>query len=160
MNGRAAAWPARAGRQEGELRNEARPNSAGGGWSGSPRYDEGLGRHGDRTLHARNTGRDGMVPPAMEPTVRDVPEADRFEIRDGERVLGVAAYQRRGDTVVFTHTEVDPDAGQSGLGSTLVRAALDDVRARGGSVVPRCPFVRGWIDRHPEYADLVVRTDA
>ena len=96
----------------------------------------------------------------MEPIVRDVPEADRFEIRDGERVLGVAAYERRGDTIVFTHTEVDPDAGQSGLGSTLVRTALDEVRSRGGKVIPLCPFVRGWIDRHAEYADLVVRADS
>jgi predicted GNAT family acetyltransferase len=93
----------------------------------------------------------------MEPTVTDVPEADRYEIRDGDRVLGLAAYHRRGDTVVFTHTEVDPDAGQSGLGSTLVRAALDDVRARGGRVVAQCSFVRGWIERHPDYADLVQR---
>ena len=91
----------------------------------------------------------------MEPTVRDAPEADRYEIRDGEQVLGFAAYQRRGDTVVFTHTEVDPDAGQSGLGSTLVRAALDDVRSKGGTVVPLCSFVRGWIEGHPEYRDLV-----
>ena len=96
----------------------------------------------------------------MEPTVRDVPEADRFEIRDGERVLGVAAYERRGDTIVFTHTEVDPDAGQPGLGSTLVRTALDEVRSRGGKVIPLCPFVRGWIERHAEYADLVVRADS
>ena len=95
----------------------------------------------------------------MEPIVRDVPEADRYEIRDGEQVLGLAAYDRRGDVVVFTHTEVDPDAGRSGLGSTLVRAALDDVRSRGGSVVPRCSFVRGWIERHPEYADLVADPD-
>jgi len=56
---------------------------------------------------------------------------------------------------VFVHTEVDPDAGQDGLGSTLVRAALDDVRGRGGSVVAQCSFVRGWIQRHPDYADLV-----
>jgi predicted GNAT family acetyltransferase len=92
---------------------------------------------------------------AMETTVRDNPEESRYEIRDGDRVLGFAAYERRGDTMVFTHTEVDPDAGQDGLGSTLVRAALDDVRSKGGSVVPLCPFVRGWIDRHPDYADLV-----
>jgi hypothetical protein len=91
----------------------------------------------------------------METTVQDVPEKSRYEIRDGERALGFAAYERHGDTTVFTHTEVDPDAGQDGLGSTLVRAALDDVRGRGGSVVPQCSFVRGWIDRHPEYADLV-----
>jgi uncharacterized protein len=91
----------------------------------------------------------------METTVRDNPEENRYEIRDGDRVLGLAAYERRGDTVVFTHTEVDPDAGQDGLGSTLVRAALDDVRSKGVSIVPQCPFVRGWIDRHQEYADLV-----
>jgi len=95
----------------------------------------------------------------METTVQDAPEAARYEIRDGDKVLGFAAYQRRGDTVVFTHTEVDPDAGESGLGSTLVRAALDDVRAQGGSVVPQCSFVHGWIDRHQEYADLVADPD-
>ena len=95
----------------------------------------------------------------METTVTDVPENDRFEIRNGERVLGLAAYERRGDTLVFTHTEVDPDAGQSGLGSTLVRAALDEVRSRGGSVVPRCSFVAGWIERHPDYADLVAQSE-
>jgi predicted GNAT family acetyltransferase len=95
----------------------------------------------------------------MEPTVQDNPEAEQYEIRDGGRVLGVAVYQRRGDTFVFTHTEVDPDEGESGLGSTLVRGALDDVRARGGSVEPQCPFVRGWIERHQEYADLVARRD-
>jgi predicted GNAT family acetyltransferase len=91
----------------------------------------------------------------MEPTVQHNTEAGRYEIRDGERVLGLAAYERRGDTVVFTHTEVDPDVGESGLGSTLVRAALDDVRSRGEKVVPLCSFVRGWIERHPDYADLV-----
>ena len=91
----------------------------------------------------------------MEPTVHDVPEADRYEIRDGDRLLGLAAYQRRGDQVVFTHTEVDPQAEGSGLGGKLVRAALDDVRGRGGRVVAQCSFVRGWIERHPEYGDLV-----
>jgi predicted GNAT family acetyltransferase len=95
----------------------------------------------------------------METTVRDDPEADRYEIRDGERVLGFAAYERRGDTVVFTHTEVDPDTGESGLGSALVRGALDDVRAHGGQIVALCPFVHGWIDRHQEYADLVADAD-
>jgi len=91
----------------------------------------------------------------METTVRDYPEENRYEIRDGDRVLGTAAYERRGDTFVFTHTVVDPDAGQDGVGSRLVRAALDDVRSKGGSVVPQCPFVRGWIERHQDYADLV-----
>ena len=87
--------------------------------------------------------------------MRDVAEQNRYEIRDGERLLGVAEYQRDGDQVRFTHTEVDPSAGEKGLGSRLVQAALDDVRSRGGSVVPQCSFVRHWIDKHPDYADLV-----
>jgi len=91
----------------------------------------------------------------MEPTVTDAPDRDRYEIRDGDRLLGVAAYRRRGTQVVFTHTEVDDDEEHSGLGGRLVRSALDDVRGRGGTVVPRCPFVAGWIERHPEYSDLV-----
>ena len=91
----------------------------------------------------------------METTVRDNPAQNRYEIRDGERLLGHADYDRSGDTTVFIHTEVDPDAGEDGLGSTLVRAALDDVRGKGGSVVARCSFVRGWIERHADYADLV-----
>ena len=89
--------------------------------------------------------------------MRHAPEQSRYEIRDGDRLLGVAAYERRGDQVRFTHTEVDPQAGESGLGSKLVRAALDDVRAQGGTVVPLCPFVRGWIQKHPDYADLVAQ---
>ncbi len=92
----------------------------------------------------------------METTVRDAPDADRYEIRDGDRLLGIAAYQRRDNEIRFTHTEVNPDAGESGLGSRLVRSALDDVRGKGLRVVPLCSFVRGWIERHPEYADLLV----
>jgi len=91
----------------------------------------------------------------METTVRDAPDADRFEIRDGDRLLGIAAYQLRGEEIRFTHTEVDPDVGEKGLGSTLVRQALDDVRGRGLRVVPLCPFVRAFIEKHPDYADLV-----
>ena len=91
----------------------------------------------------------------MEPTVQDVPESSRYEIRDGDRVLGLAAYRREGGRVVFTHTEVDPDAEGTGVGSKLVRGALDDVRSRGERAVPQCSFVRGWIDKHADYADLV-----
>jgi predicted GNAT family acetyltransferase len=91
----------------------------------------------------------------MEPTVTDAPQDSRYEIRDGDRLLGQAAYERRGNQVVFTHTEVDDSTEYSGLGSWLVRGALDDVRAHGRTVVPMCPFVRGWIERHQEYGDLV-----
>ncbi len=89
--------------------------------------------------------------------MHDAPDAERYEIRDGDRLLGLAAYQRRGDQVLFTHTEIDPQAEGSGLGGRLVRAALDDVRAKGLQAVPQCSFVRGWIERHPEYGDLVAQ---
>jgi predicted GNAT family acetyltransferase len=56
---------------------------------------------------------------------------------------------------VLVHTEVAPSAEGAGVGSRLVRGALDDVRARGLRVAPLCPFVREYIRRHPEYADLV-----
>jgi predicted GNAT family acetyltransferase len=91
----------------------------------------------------------------MALSVTDVPESSRYEIRDGEQVIGLAAYERDGEQVVFTHTETDPESGHQGVGSTLVRGALDDVRAHGRTVVPLCPFVRGWIERHQEYGDLV-----
>ena len=95
-----------------------------------------------------------------ELTVRDVPGEHKYEIRDGDRVLGIAVYRRRGEVTDFLHTEVDQDSGHSKVGSTLVQAALDDVRSRGGSVVASCPFVRGWIERHQEYADLLSRADS
>lgn len=91
----------------------------------------------------------------MTTEVRDVPSASRYEVTvDGTRA-GFAAYRRKGDALVFTHTEIDDAFEGQGVGSALARAALDDVRARGLSVVPQCPFIRAWIDRHPDYADLV-----
>ena len=60
--------------------------------------------------------------------------------------------------VVFTHTEVLPAHEGEGVGSTLVRHALDDVRSRGLKALAVCPFVLGWIRRHPEYADLEYRS--
>jgi uncharacterized protein len=89
-------------------------------------------------------------------TVADHPEEHRYEVRDADgTVLGFAAYRRHGDVVVFTHTEVDDGHEGEGIGSTLVRSALDDVRAAGRTIQPLCPFVRAYVDRHPEYADLV-----
>src|SRR5262245_36484537 len=70
-------------------------------------------------------------------------------------VAGFADYKVQDGLVVLTHTEVDPAFEGHGVGSMLVRAALDDVREQGRRAVPVCPFVRGWIDRHPDYEDLV-----
>jgi predicted GNAT family acetyltransferase len=89
-------------------------------------------------------------------TVTDVPEQDRFEVRDADgALLGFAEYRRSPGVVVFTHTEVDTPREGHGIGSTLVREALDAVRAAGDRVVPQCPFVRKFVDEHPGYADLL-----
>ncbi len=91
--------------------------------------------------------------------VVEVPDALRFEARgtDGT-LLGVAEYQRMGNVVAFTHTEVLEEYTGRGIASKLVGEAMDLVRASGRQVVPFCPYVRSWLTRHPDYLDLVVRS--
>ncbi|MFI0925017.1 GNAT family N-acetyltransferase [Streptomyces sp. NPDC021012] len=98
----------------------------------------------------------------MEPRVTDRPEKSRYEILaaaddDGAAIetAGFAEYHLSEGEIAFIHTEIDPRFGGRGLGGLLARGALDDARARGLSVLPYCPFIRGWIGKHPEYADLV-----
>lgn len=69
--------------------------------------------------------------------------------------IAVAAYQREGDLIVFTHTVVPPEIEGRGVGSTLIRGALDSARDQGLRVVAQCPFVKAYIDRHPAYRDLL-----
>ena len=92
-----------------------------------------------------------------EPTVADAPERSRFEIHvDGEQA-GFAAYRMKDPRLmVLTHTEIDDAYEGRGLGSVLIRGALDSARDRGLSVRPDCPFVRAYIARHPDdYLALV-----
>ena len=79
----------------------------------------------------------------------------RYEARLDGVVVGFSKYRLRPGQVVFTHTEIDSAYEGQGFGGQLAKAALDDVRARGEQVVPICPFIRAYIDKHPEYADLV-----
>ena len=91
----------------------------------------------------------------MAAVVTDNPDQDRFEIRVDGELAGIAVYHRAGNRIVFLHTEVDDAYEGQGLGKTLAREALDSVRAAGLEVVPKCPFIAGFIKRHREYADLV-----
>jgi len=75
----------------------------------------------------------------------------RYELETGHG-LAVAVYRRQGDHLVFTDTEVPPDDEGQGIGSRLVREALDDARRRGFKIVPACSFVVDFVRRHPEYA--------
>jgi uncharacterized protein len=69
-----------------------------------------------------------------------------------------ATYYKVSDGVItFIHTDVPPELGGKGVGSKLVKGALDQVRAEGLKVIPQCPFVKAYIDKHGEYADLLQR---
>lgn len=79
----------------------------------------------------------------------------RYEVTLDGTLAGFAQYRDMDKTRVFTHTEVFPEFSGNGLGSQLIRFALDDVRARGLSLVALCTFVDEFIREHDEYADLV-----
>ncbi|MBA2718296.1 MAG: N-acetyltransferase [Chloroflexi bacterium] len=89
--------------------------------------------------------------------VEDNPEESRYEAWLGDRVVGIAEYELVDDSgpIVFVHTEVLPDAEGMGVGRGLARGALDDVRRRGLRIELQCPFFSGYIERHPEDADLL-----
>jgi uncharacterized protein len=69
--------------------------------------------------------------------------------------LAATYYKISGNVITFIHTEVPSELGGKGIGSQLIKGALDLVRADGWKVIPQCPFVKAYIDKHPEYADLL-----
>ncbi|MFC9606759.1 GNAT family N-acetyltransferase [Streptomyces niveus] len=91
----------------------------------------------------------------MESRVADNPGRSRFEVFDGDELAGFAEYHRYQDEIAFIHTEIDSRFAGRGLGGVLARAALGAAREQGLAVLPFCPFVRGWIGKYPEYAELV-----
>jgi uncharacterized protein len=95
----------------------------------------------------------------MDTTVVDVPEKGRFEVRVGDRAVGLASYHVDGTTMTLPHTEVDPSMGGRGIGTTLIAGVLDAARDRGLTVLPYCSFVRHYIQQHPETIDLVAADD-
>jgi len=91
--------------------------------------------------------------------VSDVPAKQRFEVAVDGEVVGFAAYVLEDpDRIVFTHTEVDDEVGGRGIATTLIRGALDAVGHAGQRRVdPQCDFVASFIERHPDYRDLLAR---
>jgi predicted GNAT family acetyltransferase len=96
-----------------------------------------------------------VVGEVAEAEVVDVPDESRYELRLAERLIGLAAYHRRDGRIAFTHTEVDQSCEGRGFGSRLAAAALADAGRQGLDVVPLCPFMAGYIERHPEYEPLL-----
>ncbi|AOS65242.1 GNAT family N-acetyltransferase [Actinoalloteichus hymeniacidonis] len=94
-------------------------------------------------------------PSNAELAVTDAVEATRYEGRIAEQLAGFIDYGWAGPVLVLKYARVLPEFGGRGVGGALVRQALDDVRARGLLMQPACSFVASWVDKHPEYADLV-----
>lgn len=97
----------------------------------------------------------------MSIDVTDVPERERFEAHDSEAdqaLAGFMTYQLTGKVIAITHTQVSQEYEGKGVGGALARAAMDNARARELTVVPICPFLAGWLDKHPEYDDMVARS--
>lgn len=87
--------------------------------------------------------------------IRDAPEEGAYVVEvDGARA-GKAEYLIRQGRHVFTHTEIEDEFLGEGLATKLVRYALDDVRSSGGRVVPICPLFGSYLQRHPEYEEIV-----
>jgi predicted GNAT family acetyltransferase len=98
-----------------------------------------------------------MADAAPEPQIEIAreAEAERYVITVDGEPAGLAQYRDREGLIAFVHTEIDDRFEGQGLGGRLVSFALDDARQRGLQVLPFCPFVNGYIERHREYADLV-----
>jgi predicted GNAT family acetyltransferase len=88
-------------------------------------------------------------------SIADAPERERYEIYVDGELAGFTEYKTRPGIIAFIHTEVDEGFQGRGLGERLIGYALDDARKRGLAVLPFCPFVRSFIQSHPDYVGLV-----
>ncbi|HTC99344.1 MAG TPA: GNAT family N-acetyltransferase [Bradyrhizobium sp.] len=86
--------------------------------------------------------------------VRDNKALQRFELDVGDQTA-FANYRQKPDAVIITHTETPRALRGRGIASELVKGALEMIRADGHKVIAGCGFVVDYLDKHPEYADLV-----
>ncbi len=102
----------------------------------------GPGRYGSR-----------MDQPAL--SIADEPGALRYEARRGDDLVGFVEYRWIGGRRVLLHTEVLPPLEGTGVGSAMARFLFEDAVASGSRVTVKCPFLRAWLERHPEYAAII-----
>jgi predicted GNAT family acetyltransferase len=91
----------------------------------------------------------------MATTVEDNRARSRFEVLVDGELGGFATYRQREDVLFVTHSEVDPRFRGRGVGAELARQTLDLLRERGARVVPACPFFAEYVQKHPEYNDIL-----
>jgi uncharacterized protein len=90
----------------------------------------------------------------MPATVRNDPARNRYEL-EVEGHVAFIQYSLKPGVITLIHTEVPPELGGKGVGTALVRGALEDVRRQGLKVVVKCSFIRGFMGKHPEFNDLL-----
>jgi uncharacterized protein len=91
----------------------------------------------------------------MELRVADNPDKSRYEAKADGEVAGFIDYKLSQNDIAFLHAETDDRFRGKGVASQLVRASLEAARERGLAVLPYCPYVRGWLEEHPDYTELV-----
>jgi quinol monooxygenase YgiN len=87
--------------------------------------------------------------------VRENTESQTYDALLGDEIVGTLLYEREGPRLVLTHTAVQNRYQHQGIATTLIAAALDDIRSKGKKVTILCPLVATFIAGHPDYADLV-----
>lgn len=90
----------------------------------------------------------------MTESAQNNPLKKRYEL-EVEGHVAAAFYELSKGVITFVHTEVPKELGGKGIGSKLIKSALDQVRAAGLKVIPQCPFVKAYIEKHAQYADLL-----
>jgi predicted GNAT family acetyltransferase len=98
------------------------------------------------------------MPGAERIDVADAPDRERYELSVDGEVVGFTAYRARPGLIALIHTEVDEQHQGHGLADRLIRFVLEDARTRGLAVLPFCPFVKAFIERHREFEALVPET--
>ena len=96
-----------------------------------------------------------MSDPQPDLTIVDRPEALRYEAFIGDELVGFVEYRLAGSRTILLHTEVPPAFEGRGIAGAMARHILEAARASSSRVTAKCPFIRSWLARHPEYDDLV-----
>lgn len=91
----------------------------------------------------------------MQIAITDDTDSHRYVVRIDGRRAGLLQYRLRPESIELVHTEIYEEFEGRGLGSQLISFALQDARERGLAVLPTCPFVNDYIQRHRQYVDLV-----
>lgn len=88
-------------------------------------------------------------------TVTDAPERSRYEARVDGELVGYTEYRHHDDTTMIAITQVPEELQNKGIGAALARFAIDAARKAGKRIEPVDPFMAGWLERHPDYADTM-----